>query len=232
MQIRNMVFGLTVVSLLAGCSFISEREQADYKAGAIKKRPLEVPPELTTPETEQRYTIPGTDEKAASFSEYSKGKTEQPCVNPVAATPAATPNAADIPAAKLKEGNGTKSIMLYEPFDRSWRRVGLALDRAQFVTTDKDRSKGIYFVTSPAPEKDSKKKQPGYQVAVGGSNDNVEVTLVDQSGKSDAETTRLIELLYQNLGEKAPAADEHPRGGPSGGMPGGRGGNDAVRPPR
>jgi hypothetical protein len=33
-----------------------------------------------------------------------------------------------------------------EGFDRAWRRVGLALDRAGFTVEDRDRTQGIYFV--------------------------------------------------------------------------------------
>ena len=39
------------------------------------------------------------------------------------------------------------SIKLKEPFDRSWRRVSIALDMIGFLTEDRDRSKGLYFVT-------------------------------------------------------------------------------------
>ena len=48
--------------------------------------------------------------------------------------------------AKLINNNG-KSIELYEPFDRSWRRVSIALDMIGFLTEDRDRSKGLYYVT-------------------------------------------------------------------------------------
>ena len=200
-----------------------ERKQVDYKAGAVQTPSLEVPPDLTVPETEQRYAIPGAadGETVASYSEYTKKKTEQPCEAP-AGTPVPANPAATAPAAKLQESNGIKSILLGEPFDRSWRRVGLALDHAKLVTSDKDRSKGIYFV-APVPgkeSKDSKKKLPDYQVIVRENGSDSEVTVVDQNGKSDAETTRLVEVVYQNL-DKSDSGDEHrpPRG-------------DAVRPSR
>ncbi len=195
MQVRNIVLGLAAVSLLAGCS-IFDRKQVDYKAGAIQTRPLEVPPDLTVPESEQRYTIPGTDgEKVASYSEYTRKAAEQPCVAPASAP--ATPVAAAAPAARLKESNGIKSILLGEPFDRSWRKVGLALERARIAATDKDRSKGIYFVAA-APDKD-KKKRPDIQVVVRENAGSSEVTVVDADGKSNAETARLVETLYRNL---------------------------------
>jgi len=191
MQVRNIVLGFAAVSLLAGCSMF-DRKQVDYKAGAIQTRPLEVPPDLTVPESEQRYTIPGTDgAKVSSYSEYTRKTAEQPCVAPAA------PVAAAAPTARLKESGGTKSILLGEPFDRSWRKVGLALERARIAATDKDRSKGVYFVAA-APDKD-KKKRPDLQVVVRENAGNSEVTVVDADGKSNAETTRLVETLYRNL---------------------------------
>jgi outer membrane protein assembly factor BamC len=216
MQFRNTIFGLVAVLSLAGCSGLTERE-VDYKAGAAKSQPLEVPPGMTAPETDSRYTIPGKNgEKVTSYSEYSKQKAEQPCVAPVAAPVQVQPVPA--PSAKLQENDGLRSIQLGEPFDRSWRRVGLALDRAKLVTSDKDRSKGIYFLAA-APDKD-KKKQPDYQLIVRENSEGSEVTVVNPNGKSDAETVRLIDLVYQNLDKGGRGDEPRPARG------------DAVRRPR
>ena len=46
----------------------------------------------------------------------------------------------------IKENDGSATLVLNDPFDRAWRRVGLALDRVGFVIEDKDRSSGIFFV--------------------------------------------------------------------------------------
>jgi len=193
MQVRNILLGFAAVSLMAGCS-IFDRKQVDYKAGAIETRPLEVPPDLTVPESEQRYTIPGTDgEKVASYSEYTRKTAEQPCVAPASAPAAAAP----VPAATLRERDGAKSIVLGEPFDRSWRKVGLALERAGIVATDIDRSKGTYFIAAAAGK--DKKKQPDQRIVVREIAGGSEVTVVDADGKSNAETARVVETLYQNL---------------------------------
>jgi outer membrane protein assembly factor BamC len=195
MQARNIVSGLVAISLLAGCS-IFERKQVDYKAGAIRTEALEVPPDLTVPESEQRYTIPGTDgEKVASYSEYTRKTTEQPCVAPASAPVAAAP--ASAATASLQERDGTKVIVLGEPFDRSWRKVGLALERARIVATDIDRSKGVYFIAAAAGK--DKQKLPDQQVVVREIAAGSEVSVVTADGKSDAETVRVVETLYQNL---------------------------------
>lgn len=46
----------------------------------------------------------------------------------------------------VKEADSSVTLNLNDPFDRGWRRVGLALDRIGFVTEDKDRSTGTFFV--------------------------------------------------------------------------------------
>lgn len=51
------------------------------------------------------------------------------------------------------------SLKLSEPFDRAWRRVGLALDRVGFTVEDRDRSKGLFFVRYIDPEAEAKSGQ-------------------------------------------------------------------------
>lgn len=46
----------------------------------------------------------------------------------------------------VKEADSSVTLNLNDPFDRGWRRVGLALDRIGFVIEDKDRSNGTFFV--------------------------------------------------------------------------------------
>lgn len=40
----------------------------------------------------------------------------------------------------------TATLTVAEPFDKAWRRVGLALDSGNFAVDDRDRSKGDFFV--------------------------------------------------------------------------------------
>ena len=48
--------------------------------------------------------------------------------------------------AKLITQDSGNFIMLKDPFDRSWRRLSLALDIIGFITEDKNRSDGILYV--------------------------------------------------------------------------------------
>jgi outer membrane protein assembly factor BamC len=61
-----------------------------------------------------------------------------------------------------KEADGSSLLEIQDPFDRAWRRVGLALDIIGFVIEDKDRSNGIYFVKyADVDIDDSPKKKKG-----------------------------------------------------------------------
>jgi outer membrane protein assembly factor BamC len=47
---------------------------------------------------------------------------------------------------------GHKSLIVRENFARTWRRIGLALDRVGFTVEDRDRTRGIYFIRYIDPE--------------------------------------------------------------------------------
>ena len=118
---------------------------------------------------------------------------------------------------------GVGSLDLDEPFDRAWRRVGLALDRVGFTVEDRDRSKGYYFVRYVDPESDSKtKKDEGFlsklafwrssdakknsneqfRVAVkDASTDLSQVQVLNKDGATDTSDTsrKILSLLYEQL---------------------------------
>ncbi len=48
--------------------------------------------------------------------------------------------------AVVDNSTGMPVMVVREPFAQAWRRVGLALDRANFTVQDKNREEGIYFV--------------------------------------------------------------------------------------
>ncbi|HEY5899301.1 MAG TPA: outer membrane protein assembly factor BamC, partial [Burkholderiales bacterium] len=61
--------------------------------------------------------------------------------------------------AEIRKGiDGAELLQVFEPFDRVWRRVGLALDRVGFTVEDRDRAKGIYFVRYADPDVENKER--------------------------------------------------------------------------
>ncbi len=122
---------------------------------------------------------------------------------------------------KLQEVNGNRIIILNEPFDKSWRKVGLALDQAGIEVQDKDRVSGIYFVSTskdttkkiswinglmfwrdesdPKSTKNLAEGAARYQVTVRENNASCEVTALNGDGGKDQATQRIMELLYKQL---------------------------------
>lgn len=116
------------------------------------------------------------------------------------------------------------SLVVNEAFDRSWRRVGLALDRIGFTVEDRNREQGIYFVRYVSPDKDSKKKGDDegilsnimfwrsgdkdsakaekYRIQVHNTGTNTSnVTLLNDDGTAvgSATASRILKLLHEQL---------------------------------
>ncbi|MFZ6730500.1 outer membrane protein assembly factor BamC [Undibacterium sp. Ji42W] len=75
-----------------------------------------------------------------------------------AKTAVASPAATGKPHSQLLKVDGKTFVEVDEAFDRSWRRVGLALDRIGFTVEDRDRSQGLYFVRYVDQDIDAKTK--------------------------------------------------------------------------
>ena len=123
-------------------------------------------------------------------------------------------------ASLAKSRDGRELLTVQEPFDRAWRRVGLALDRVGFTVEDRDRQKGLYFVRYADPEADVGKKKEGildklafwrsddpkvkaeqYRVQVRGASDNSEVLVLNKDGGAEQSVTakRILTLLHEQL---------------------------------
>lgn len=77
---------------------------------------------------------------------------------PTKAATTAVANAGGPDRARLEKGADGTKLLVDDPFDRAWRRVGLALDRSGFTVVDRDRSSGLYYVRYADPEADMSKK--------------------------------------------------------------------------
>jgi len=115
-------------------------------------------------------------------------------------------------AVTLQEiSGGSNVIVVNDAFDRSWRRVGLAIERAGLTVEDKDRAKGIYFLRPPKVEsgwldklqfwKDSKNANTRYRVNVKDGGAACEVSVTDQDGASDDVAKQMTEAIYRNINQ-------------------------------
>lgn len=368
MKVSRVVISSAVLVLLASCSDIGmSNKRIDYKAGAVQAPSLEIPPDLTTPTSDQRYKVPrGGDETVATYSDYSKGAaaTQKQIVLPVVkgvhlersgtqrwlvvedkpenvwtvvktfwqengltiksedqaagvmetdwienrakipqdairnvlgkvfdgmyssnerdqyrtrmergkdgvsteifithrgkeemmdadkntskwqsrpndpeleaimlqklmvrfgineeqaanalAGGAATDGVPDpiAPSSLQAAANSSNIIVLNDTFDRSWRRVGLAVERAGLAIEDKDRIKGIYFLRTQTKEesgwmdklqfwKSNKDAAANsYRVIVKDKASSCEVTVTDQNGAGDDTSKQMLEAIYKNI---------------------------------
>ena len=116
---------------------------------------------------------------------------------------------------------GAGSLAIVDPFDRAWRRVGLALDRVGFTVEDRDRSKGLYFVRYVDPEADgarddkgfmsklafwkgndknlNKKEQYRIHISEAGAGSVVKILNKDGAAEKSETTDRILTLLYEQL---------------------------------
>lgn len=103
--------------------------------------------------------------------------------------------------ARARAVAGSAALEVDEPFDRAWRRVGLALDRGGFTVEDRDRNLGVYYVRYVDP-KSVGKEEPGfwarllgdstnplaavrYRIAVKGNGDKSVVAVLTSAGAAD-----------------------------------------------
>ena len=120
-----------------------------------------------------------------------------------------------------RSAEGAPSLTVLDPFDRAWRRVGLALDRVGFTVVDRDRSKGVYFVRYVDPDTDGKKTDKGwfsklafwssdeskkmrqeqYRVVVKENGDACQVQVQDKDGQAASADTadKILKLLHEQL---------------------------------
>lgn len=191
MKTSHAITAVLVLSMLAGCGILPERKPVDYKNGGTPAPALEVPPDLTMPGSGQRYAIPAADgTQVASYSDYSRDvkNAEQPCAAPVAAPVAV----AEVAPARLITVGDQRFVLLSEPFDRAWRTVSLALERAKLAAGDVNRSKGLFYLKGT-------EQQPAELRVQVQETQGVSVVTVSADKTAHEETARILDALYQRL---------------------------------
>ncbi len=228
MKVWQIGFLGMMVVLLSGCKSLGlGGERVDYQAGATQVPALEIPPDLTEPASDERYRVPqGDGESVTTFSEYSRGDVAASRDSGAGAAPQREGNTISAPAGSALKINasgpagtatleeifdGSRIIVVNDPFDRSWRRVGLAIERAGLAVEDRDRVNGIYFLRPVKVERDlldrlqfwksSEDSNLRYRVNVKDGGAACEVSVTDQDGASDETARKMIEAIYKNINQ-------------------------------
>jgi outer membrane protein assembly factor BamC len=119
------------------------------------------------------------------------------------------------PTSRVSTIGSQPVVLIDEPFERAWRRVGLALDRTGFTVEDRDRSQGTYFVRYVPPNPD--KKDPGffgklfsrpsneqplkYRITVKGEGQTTTVAVLNAGGAPEAsqDAQRIVQVIADDL---------------------------------
>lgn len=121
------------------------------------------------------------------------------------------------PRAQLVKSADSSYLRLDEGFSRSWRRVGIALDRIGFTVEDRNRSDGIYYVRYIDPLKDNRDEgwlsslkfwgddeatdSDRYEIHLTSAGASSQVRVFDAAGLEDNSSTavRILTLLEEQL---------------------------------
>ncbi len=138
-------------------------------------------------------------------------------VQPETADQLATEPAAKVARAELvQEGGGPATLVMHEDFEKSWRNVGIVLDRVGFAVEDRDRLQGLYYVRYSDPLKteksggflsklafwsDDEQKVEHYQIKLSDDGADTRVVVLDAQGKPETSVTavRILNVLYDEL---------------------------------
>ena len=132
--------------------------------------------------------------------------------NPVQAATATTQGgaAAAGTANLLKIFDGSSIIVINDAFDKSWRRVGLAIEHSGLVVEDKDREKGLYYVRTAKVKSSWMDKLEfwkddevnlHFRVNVKDGGASCEVSVTDLNGASNDVTRKTLETIYKNINQ-------------------------------
>jgi len=115
-RLRHLAAFSAIALVVAGCSWFSKKD--DYKsAQARANQPLEVPPELSSPTMDDRYSIPDPHAQT-SYSDYTKGLNSQGTTKQAA--PTGTGVLPKIDGARVeRDGNSRWLVVKGEP-DKVW----------------------------------------------------------------------------------------------------------------
>ena len=121
--------------------------------------------------------------------------------------------------AHIVTGQAGATMQVEDNFDRSWRRIGLALDHGGFTVEDRDRAQGLYYVRY-VDAKEAARDEPGffskftswfgmsgpspvgkYRISIKAPADSATVTVLNDQGLPDnsENAQRIVTLLVDEL---------------------------------
>lgn len=177
---------------------------ADMTVSKWQQRPGE--PELEAVMLQRLMVRFGASEAQAASAAAETGAIVAASAAPATGVmePAGTASLREVP-------DGGVIIVMNDAFDRSWRKVGLAIEGAGLAVEDKNRETGTYFLRPVKVERnwqDALKFWEGdidtenhYRVNVKDGGTACEVTVTNQDGVSNTVSRQMVEAIYKHINQ-------------------------------
>ncbi len=120
------------------------------------------------------------------------------------------------PVAQLSKTETNSQVEINEPYERAWRRLGVAIDRLGFTVEDRDRAKGLLYVRYRDPTVQTG-EQPGffgrifsstkpdeaiqYRLRLTGQGEKSTLIVMSKDDKqsNDANAQRMLSVIFEQL---------------------------------
>ena len=104
---------------------------------------------------------------------------------------------------KIIDKDATKVLQVNEGFARTWRRVGIALDRIGLLVEDRNRSGGLYYLRITDDFREKVKEEKGWLSNIFSSSDSVKLKKRYLLSVNDENNGTTIISIYETTGAKA-----------------------------
>ncbi|MFZ2542096.1 MAG: outer membrane protein assembly factor BamC [Gallionella sp.] len=141
MKVSQIWIAGVVLFALLGCSALVTDEAIDYRAGGAQIPKLEVPPDLTTPGTDERYKVPGDGaapsavEGVATYSDYNKGGAAQ--------GRGASVVLPEVPGVRLERDGARRWLVVSDNPDKVWSIVEAFWQETGLTIMSEEQAAGV-----------------------------------------------------------------------------------------
>lgn len=168
---------------------------------------------------DQGKNIDIAEQLAGELNLYLSGMAQQQQSSAAASqkTPAASQTVSRQAAEILDAGEGKFYLSIPEEFSRAWQQIEVAIQRVGFIVDDKDRDKGLYFITyfdsvdetkkgwfsKMAFWRDDESDGKVYQISLTGVGEKTEMIILNKDGdwETGNDASRIISLIHEQYNQ-------------------------------